>query len=186
MNKYLKMLMLKGVKMVKRKEKSQQLIISSFVELIREKDFNKISMNDITQHANINRGTIYLNFIDKYDILDHAIDFILSATVNQCNLYMAKSEDNEKALREILYVIDDQYTILKTLFKRSDLNIVKQTLSKKMRDNMNQENNEITIQFLSSAVVGVIVWWIEASKPCDIDTLTTELSVLLEPHSKHL
>ncbi|SUM61322.1 transcriptional regulator [Staphylococcus saprophyticus] len=44
--------------MVKRKEKSQQLIISSFVELIREKDFNKISMNDITQHANINRGTI--------------------------------------------------------------------------------------------------------------------------------
>ena len=54
---------------------------------------------------------------------------------------MAKSEDNEKALREILYVIDDQYTILKTLFKRSDLNIVKQTLSKKMRDNMNQENN---------------------------------------------
>jgi hypothetical protein len=37
---------------------------------------------------------------------------------------MAKSEDNEKALREILYVIDDQYTILKTLFKRSDLNIV--------------------------------------------------------------
>ncbi|MGS5800872.1 TetR-like C-terminal domain-containing protein [Staphylococcus aureus] len=72
------------------------------------------------------------------------------------------------------------------MFKRSDLNIVKQTLSKKMRDNMNQENNEITIQFLSSAVVGVIVWWIEASKPCDIDTLTTELSVLLEPHSKHL
>ncbi|MDK9846633.1 TetR-like C-terminal domain-containing protein [Staphylococcus equorum] len=99
---------------------------------------------------------------------------------------MAKSEDNEKALREILYVIDDQYTILKTLFKRSYLNIVKQTLSKKMRDNMNQENNEITIQFLSSAVVGIIVWWIEASKPCDIDTLTTELSVLLEPHSKHL
>ncbi|MDW4208534.1 TetR/AcrR family transcriptional regulator [Staphylococcus saprophyticus] len=75
MNKYLKMLMLKVVKMVKRKEKSQQLIISSFVELIREKDFDKVSMNDIAQHANINRGTIYLNFIDKYDILDHAIDF---------------------------------------------------------------------------------------------------------------
>lgn len=51
MNKYLKMFMLKGVKMVKRKEKSQQLIISSFVELIREKDFDKISMNDIAQHA---------------------------------------------------------------------------------------------------------------------------------------
>lgn len=50
--------MLKGVKMDKRKEKSQQLIISSFVELIREKDFDKISMNDIAQHANINRGAI--------------------------------------------------------------------------------------------------------------------------------
>ncbi|MGS5041422.1 TetR/AcrR family transcriptional regulator C-terminal domain-containing protein [Staphylococcus saprophyticus] len=139
-------------------------------------------------HLTFYKRIISTQVICKINTLfyEHAIDFILSAAVNQCNLYMAKSEDNEKALREILYVIDDQYTILKTLFKRSDLNIVKQTLSKKMRDNMNQENNEITIQFLSSAVVGVIVWWIEASKPCDIDTLTTELSVLLEPHSKHL
>ncbi len=144
------------------------------------------SRNKMMHLTSINESSPPKSSVKLIHYYEHAIDFILSAAVNQCNLYMAKSEDNEKALREILYVIDDQYTILKTLFKRSDLNIVKQTLSKKMRDNMNQENNEITIQFLSSAVVGVIVWWIEASKPCDIDTLTTELSVLLEPHSKHL
>ena len=179
-------LILKGVKMDKRKEKSQKLIIRSFVELIREKDFDKISMNDIAQHANINRGTIYLNFIDKYDILDHAIDYILGAAVDKCNIYLAESGDNKETLREVMYVIDDQYDILKTLVKKSDLNMLKQTLSKKMRDTINKQNSEITAQFLSSAVVGVIIWWIEESKPCDIDTLVGELSVLLEPHLKHL
>ncbi|MDG0823897.1 TetR/AcrR family transcriptional regulator [Staphylococcus equorum] len=172
--------------MDKRKEKSQKLIIRSFVELIREKDFDKISMNDIAQHANINRGTIYLNFIDKYDILDHAIDYILGAAVDKCNIYLAESGNNKETLREVMYVIDDQYDILKTLVKKSDLNMLKQTLSKKMRNTINKQNSEITAQFLSSAVVGVIIWWIEESKPCDIDTLVGELSVLLEPHLKHL
>lgn len=55
-----------------------------------------------------------------------------------------------------------------------------------MRDTINKQNSEIAAQFLSSAVVGVIIWWIEESKPCDIDTLVGELSVLLEPHLKHL
>ncbi|MDN5611607.1 MAG: TetR/AcrR family transcriptional regulator, partial [Staphylococcus equorum] len=111
--------------MDKRKEKSQKLIIRSFVELIREKDFDKISMNDIAQHANINRGTIYLNFIDKYDILDHAIDYILGAAVDKCNIYLAESGNNKETLREVMYVIDDQYDILKTLVKKSDLNMLK-------------------------------------------------------------
>ena len=37
-------------------------------------------------------------------------------------------------------------------------------------------------QFLGSATVGVIVWWIEQSRPCSIDELSNELWRLLAPH----
>lgn len=56
--------------MDKRKEKSRQLIIENFIKLMQKKDIAKISMKDIAEASNINRGTIYLNFLDKYDILN--------------------------------------------------------------------------------------------------------------------
>lgn len=182
----LKIVEKKGVIMDKRKEKSQQLIIESFIKLMQEKDIAKISMKDIAEESNINRGTIYLNFIDKYDILDHAIDFIMAEGIEKCANFMSERDDAQESLREIFKVIDKQYEILKKLVQKSDLNVLKQTLTDKFKSNIKQENNEITIQFLASAIVGVIVWWIEKSRPCSIDELSNKLWYLLEPHIEEI
>ena len=61
--------------------------------LLKKKDFDKISMNDIAQLANINRGTIYLNFMDKYDILNHVIDHTLSEAIEKCETYKLTPEN---------------------------------------------------------------------------------------------
>lgn len=168
--------------MDKRQEKSRQLIIETFIQLMQEKDVAKISMKDIAEFANINRGTIYLNFIDKYDILNHAIDFIMAEAIEKCERYMYAIEDGKEGIREILVAIDKQYDLLKKLIQKSDLNILKQTLSEKFMKSIKQKDNEIMTQFLGSATVGVIVWWIEQSRPCSIDELSNELWHLLAPH----
>lgn len=172
--------------MDKRKEKSQKLILDAFMTLLKKKDFDKISMNDIAQLANINRGTIYLNFMDKYDILNHVIDHTLSEAIEKCETYKLTPENNPSILQEILYEIDKQYEALKILIVKSDLNLLKKLLSDKVLNNLTRLNNEITAQFLSSAIVGVIVWWIEQSKPCSINELAEELTVLLEPYMDNL
>ena len=41
------------------------------VFLIEEKDFQKITIHEIAERADINRGTFYLHFLDKYDMMDH-------------------------------------------------------------------------------------------------------------------
>lgn len=48
--------------------------------------------------------------------------------------------------------------------------------------NIKQKDNEIALQFLGSAIVGVIIWWISYSRHCSIDELSNELWHLLEPH----
>lgn len=168
--------------MDKRQEKSRQLIIETFIQLMQEKDVAKISMKNIAEFANINRGTLYLNFIDKYDILNHAIDFIMAEAIEKCEHYMYAIEDGKEGIREILVAIDKQYDLLKKLIQKSDLNILKQTLSEKFMKSIKQKDNEIMTQFLGSATVGVIVWWIEQSRPCSIDELSNELWRLLAPH----
>ena len=41
--------------------------------LLFEKDFDTISIKEITEFAQIGRKTFYLHYIDKYDLLDQIV-----------------------------------------------------------------------------------------------------------------
>jgi AcrR family transcriptional regulator len=56
--------------MDRRQRKTRTVILNTCIALIQEKDFQKITINEIAQRADINRGTFYLHFVDKYDMLD--------------------------------------------------------------------------------------------------------------------
>lgn len=45
-------------------------IRDALVSLIAEKGFDALSVSDITRRADINRGTFYLHYQDKFDLLD--------------------------------------------------------------------------------------------------------------------
>ncbi|PGL71026.1 TetR/AcrR family transcriptional regulator [Bacillus sp. AFS055030] len=50
--------------------RTRQLIIDAFNQLISTKNFDQISVKDITAVATINRATFYTHFVDKYVLLD--------------------------------------------------------------------------------------------------------------------
>ena len=53
------------------------LIKQAFFELLEKKPFEKITIKDITDKAMINRGTFYLHYCDKYDLLDNLEDQVI-------------------------------------------------------------------------------------------------------------
>jgi AcrR family transcriptional regulator len=73
-----------------RVKRTRQLLEEAFSELIQEKDFQSISIQDITVRAGINRATFYAHFPDKYALLDYKIrqDFraeIEKRTLSACH-----------------------------------------------------------------------------------------------------
>lgn len=50
--------------------RTQNLIQDALVSLMEEKGFDALSVKDISVRANINRGTFYLHYRDKFDLLD--------------------------------------------------------------------------------------------------------------------
>ena len=50
--------------------RTRKMIRNALSELIEEKGYNNISITDLTARADINRGTFYLHYTDKYDLLD--------------------------------------------------------------------------------------------------------------------
>ena len=55
-------------------------IKKAFFELFKETGFAKITVADICRRANINRGTFYLHFEDKYALVDALIDDTLASS----------------------------------------------------------------------------------------------------------
>lgn len=53
-----------------RVRRTRQLLQNAFLELLQEKGFSAISVQDITERATVNRGTFYAHFADKYALMD--------------------------------------------------------------------------------------------------------------------
>src|SRR5215469_13399815 len=53
-----------------RVRRTRQLLQNAFMELMQEKGFSAVSIQDITERATVNRGTFYAHFADKYALLD--------------------------------------------------------------------------------------------------------------------
>ena len=56
-----------------RVKRTNQLLQDALVELLRETSFEKITVQDITQRAGVNRATFYDRFDDKYDLLNYSV-----------------------------------------------------------------------------------------------------------------
>lgn len=58
-------------------------LIYGMCDLLKEKKFSKITIQDITDRALINRATFYSHFEDKYDLLDAMLNFTLKQKLDE-------------------------------------------------------------------------------------------------------
>ena len=56
-----------------RVKRTRQLLQQALLELVQEKSFASITVQDIAERATVNRATLYAHFEDKYHLLDSSI-----------------------------------------------------------------------------------------------------------------
>ncbi len=54
----------------RRVRKSKRAIKQAFIQLLKENNLDRITIQQISDLADVNRGTFYLNYVDKYALLD--------------------------------------------------------------------------------------------------------------------
>jgi len=57
----------------RRISRTRQALRQAFMDLVREKGFAAVSIQDVAERANVNRGTFYIHYSDKYELLDTII-----------------------------------------------------------------------------------------------------------------
>ncbi|MCY8235466.1 TetR/AcrR family transcriptional regulator [Priestia endophytica] len=154
-------------------------IRNALTELIEEKGFEAISVKDITVKANINRGTFYLHYQDKYDLMDKCQQEIMYEMSNMAKTILSKGVvDNEMAFSFAIsmfeYLSQNADFMKAVLGPKGDLSFqikikefMKKTLFKNDKQNslIKQESllvpEDYFTSYISSAHLGVIQQWLQ-------------------------
>lgn len=160
-----------GVKMDRRVGKSQKAIKEALLELMRYTQFEKITINSIADKANVSRGTVYLNFMDKQDILEKCISDEMEKLKEIC---IPINDDTILGLQETLintlnYI--EYNSTLFMMFKQNEYRIFKNQLLLNIKDSVSMQiklsnkgsykYEDIYINFWAMAITDIIIWWLE-------------------------
>lgn len=94
--------------------KTRNNIKSSFIQLLREKDFNEITVQDILNKALINRKTFYNHYQDKYDLAEQ----LIGKFFQECTSFFELRTGHFDSMDSFLKQIDAVY---QELYKQKDL-----------------------------------------------------------------
>lgn len=172
--------------------KTKEAINKAFLELLADKDFEKITVNDISDGANLNRGTFYLHYTDKYDLLDRCIEDHHDNMVKVCSAQdsIAKDFDFVHSLLPVFQYFENNSMFFSSMLSNRSMPSFRDRMQKMIlqgiREHMNMNdinqgmNQEVVAQFMASAFVGVIEWWLAAGRPHPPLFMAEQLWKLLE------
>jgi AcrR family transcriptional regulator len=100
-----------------RTRRTQALLQDAFVQLLGEKSFEALTVQDITARATVNRATFYAHFADKYALLDAIIAAGFAQSLQR--RLDAPADSVAAYLRQLLLAVTDHLTAISTSCQRS-------------------------------------------------------------------
>ena len=77
---------------------TKKIIKDTFWELLEEKPYNKITVQDIVDRCHVNRNTFYYHFQDIRDLVEWICTFEVDSYANS---YKSLEKENQKYKKEI-------------------------------------------------------------------------------------
>lgn len=81
---------------------TKKALVASFIRILKEKQFEKINIKDITDDCGVARMTFYYHFQDIYDLLDYVMREKLRTSVSKTFTYETWQEDYVAVFEAVL------------------------------------------------------------------------------------
>lgn len=177
----------------RRIRKTKSSIKKAFTQLLKEKELDKITIKDITTQADVNRGTFYLHYEDKYILLNDMEDECISELSNIAKFNEVRGKDVEdisrlfieNVLSKILQHIYDNLEFYHTILQLERKSRLEDKLSKLIKENMHKYINiESEIDgipkmyfhsYVSGATMSIIKYWVLDTQRISVEDLTQHI-----------
>lgn len=167
---------------------TKKAIAYTFKDLLKEKPFNKITVNDISNQCNINRQTFYYHFQDIPDLVEWIciddVDHLLKKkeeyeTWEDKFLIVFKIMLEEKIFVENIYHSVSR-EVLRTNLYRLVYPIIYDEITKKSKGkSLREEDKKFITNFYKYAFVSIVFEWIDKDMYENPETIVLKVSHLV-------
>ncbi|MEE1132029.1 MAG: TetR/AcrR family transcriptional regulator [Caryophanon sp.] len=166
---------------IEKNKKTKASIHAALLHMLTEKAFDSVTVGDIAKQAGINRGTFYLHYLDKFDLLDQIEQQLfetLGAHIDELHANYSSTvtfERGQEQLASALFrSIQVQAPMLKIFLSdrgRAGFHIrLRNAFAEKVRHHLLQSDNvrqylhvpiDYFVSFITSAFLGLIEQWVQ-------------------------
>lgn len=101
---------------------------AALLELMKEKEFEKITVKSICERAGVNRGTFYSHYTDIYDMIEDAENYLNTELIAISNKWTKESTETQRNLlfiEYLKYIKEHRYFYRISLMNRKRLSFKK-------------------------------------------------------------
>ena len=186
----------------RRVRRTRQLLRRALIELTLEKGYDKVTVQDILDRADVGRSTFYAHYAGKDQLLLSGLDEVRAALVQISDRTSAREQG--EALLAPLRPMFDHVAGMKPLFRpvlgsrasavatRAGHRMLSEVLTGHLRARLavdDQERLAVAIAFLVNGLLGLLTWWLDNRPDLPADELFDQFDELatrgLEPFLTH-
>lgn len=180
----------------RRRMKTREAIHEALYSLMMEMQYNKITIQDIIDRANVGRSTFYAHYQTKDELLIESITHLMDILNNYIISYVDYNGDTTRLIpvTELFGHIKENGKMMRGLIKSNSADLfiekaqsywnekLKTYLSQKLVDG--QEPCipiEILVNHISSTLINLLKWWVENRMPYEPSAMDIYFQKLINP-----
>ncbi|GAB6255625.1 TetR/AcrR family transcriptional regulator [Peribacillus sp. N1] len=172
-------------------QKTRKAIRDAFLALIKEKGYEKITIQNIADQAMINRNTFYLHYIDKPDLMEKLYEETFkrlekSISSDHQDIYSIQKNDFILMIQTLFQSMEKELEFFQVMLKehgQANLSVKLKELIKShivigTKDfNFNDSVKfEVGLEYIISGIVGVVCLWVQTPEKFTITEISSVLS----------
>jgi AcrR family transcriptional regulator len=169
-----------GKPLDRRKVRTRRMLRDALMQLIVEKGYDKLTIQDITDRADLRRATFYLHFRDKDELLLASLQETFDELVSQMESHtegdMLAGKTKVEAFLVTFRHVEENAALYCTLLDGQGASVIsrriRQYLAGLVFDSLRAMPTdsltvppEILAHFIAGAEFSLILWWLENNRP---------------------
>lgn len=163
--------------MDRRQQKTRAAIFAAFTVLLEKENYNKITIQEIIDEANVGRTTFYSHFETKDALLNALCDELFGHIINDAldqehthGLYPEEEAEVSIFFHVLAHLQENDNNILRLLsgesnelFMRYFKNGMKTVIEKRLLPNKKKSSlpHDFLVNHISGSFIELVYWWIE-------------------------
>lgn len=152
----------------RRSQRTRHALSVAFVQLLKEKGYDALTVRDLIERANIGRSTFYAHYRDKDDLFVHELDRVIEALSNGI------PDQDEMPFFPSLGLfrhVGEEYELYKALVWTPGIDLLikhlQTSLSRRIEQGLQKNPTDIEIpppilaNFIAGSFLTLLKWWLE-------------------------